>query len=77
MHLVLVMASRLLESALWGVSPRPWRKTGFPSRPAPIIVVALSGALHGTLINFDVEWIWLLKLHTGNFGLINLQPCRC
>lgn len=45
-----------------------------PIAAAPIIAVALSGALYGTLINLNIEWAWLLRLHTGNFGLINLQP---
>lgn len=45
-----------------------------PVAVAPIAAVALSGALYGTLINFNVEWPWLLKMHTGNFGIVNLQP---
>ena len=45
-----------------------------PIAVAPIVLVAFSGALYGTLINFNVEWSWLLKMHTGNFGLLNLQP---
>lgn len=45
-----------------------------PIAVAPIVMVAFSGALYGTLINFNIEWSWLLKMHTGNFGVINLQP---
>jgi len=45
-----------------------------PIAVAPIVLVAFSGALYGTLINFNVEWTWLLKMHTGNFGVVNLQP---
>ncbi len=45
-----------------------------PVAVAPIIVVSMSGALYGSLINFNVELPWLLKVHTGNFGVINLQP---
>ena len=45
-----------------------------PIAVAPIILVSLSGALYGSLINLNIEVPWLLKIHTGNFGLINLQP---
>lgn len=45
-----------------------------PVAVVPIILVSLSGALYGSLINLNVELPWLLKVHTGNFGFINLQP---
>jgi len=45
-----------------------------PFAVAPIILVALSGALYGSLINLNIEAPWLLKVHTGNFGAFNLQP---
>ena len=40
----------------------------------PIILVSLSGALYGSLINLNIEVPWLLRVHTGNFGVLNLQP---
>ena len=45
-----------------------------PIAVAPIVLVSFSGALYGTLINFNIEWSWLLKMHIGNFGVLNLQP---
>ena len=45
-----------------------------PIAVTPIVLVAFSGAFYGTLINFNIEWSWLLKMHTGNFGVLNLQP---
>jgi hypothetical protein len=45
-----------------------------PIAVAPIILVSLSGALYGSLINLSIEMPWLLKVHTGNFGAFNLQP---
>jgi len=45
-----------------------------PIAVAPIILVSLSGALYGSLINLNIEMPWLLKVHTGNFGILNLQP---
>jgi hypothetical protein len=44
-----------------------------PVAVAPIIVVSLSGAVYGSLINLNIELPWLLKVHTGNFGFLNLQ----
>lgn len=45
-----------------------------PVAAVPIILVSLSGALYGVLLNLNIEAPWLLKLHTGNFGWFNLQP---
>ena len=45
-----------------------------PIAVAPIMLVSLSGALYGSLINLNIEVPWLLKVHTGNFAVINLQP---
>lgn len=45
-----------------------------PVAIAPIVLVSLSGALYGSLINLNIEVPWLLKVHTGDFGFINLQP---
>ena len=36
--------------------------------------MALCGSLYGTLSDQGIEAFWLMKLHTGNFGLVNLQP---
>ena len=45
-----------------------------PIAVVPIILVSLSGALYGSLINLNIEVPWLLRVHTGNFGVLNLQP---
>lgn len=45
-----------------------------PLAALPIILTALSGSLYGLLSDQGIEAFWLMKLHTGNFGLINLQP---
>ena len=45
-----------------------------PVAVAPIILVSLSGAVYGSLISLNIEAPWLLKVHTGNFGFIRLQP---
>lgn len=40
----------------------------------PLALTALSGAIYGTVLTFNIDAPWLLRLHTGNFGLVNLQP---
>jgi uncharacterized iron-regulated membrane protein len=45
-----------------------------PIAALPLLLTALSGSLYGALSARDIEAFWLIKLHTGNFGAINLQP---
>lgn len=54
-----------------------WRRVHrslVPLAALPLLLTALSGSLYGTLSAQGIEAFWLMKLHTGNFGLINLQP---
>jgi hypothetical protein len=45
-----------------------------PLAAVPLLVTALSGSLYGALSAQGIEAFWLMKLHTGNFGAVNLQP---
>lgn len=45
-----------------------------PVAAVPLLLTALSGSLYGFLSSRGVDSFWLMKLHTGNFGAINLQP---
>ena len=49
-------------------------RTLVPIAALPLLLTALSGSLYGALSARDIEAFWLIKLHTGNFGAINLQP---
>jgi hypothetical protein len=40
----------------------------------PLALTVLSGAIYGTVLTFNIDAPWLLRLHTGNFGFVNLQP---
>ncbi len=54
-----------------------WRRVHrslVPLAALPLLLTALSGSLYGTLSAQGIEAFWLMKLHTGNFGLVNLQP---
>lgn len=45
-----------------------------PLAALPLLLTARSGSLYGALSAQGIEAFWLMKLHTGNFGLLNLQP---
>jgi ABC-type Na+ efflux pump permease subunit len=45
-----------------------------PIAALPLALTSVSGAIYGTVLSFNMDAPWLLLLHTGNFGVINLQP---
>ena len=45
-----------------------------PIAAVPLIVTALSGSIYGLMLANNIDAFWLLKVHTGNFGILNLQP---
>ena len=40
----------------------------------PLFITVLSGSLYSLFQYFGLDYFWLMKVHTGNFFLINLQP---
>ena len=45
-----------------------------PIAAAPLLITAGTGSLYTLLLELNIDAFWLLKLHTGQFGWINLQP---
>ena len=45
-----------------------------PIAAAPLLITASTGSLYSLLLEQDIDAFWLLKIHTGNFGVLNLQP---
>ena len=45
-----------------------------PFAAAPLLLTAGTGSLYSLLLEQDIDAFWLLKIHTGDFGPINLQP---
>ena len=45
-----------------------------PIAAAPLLLTAASGSLYSLLLDQGVDAFWLLKIHSGRFGPINLQP---
>ncbi len=44
-----------------------------PIAAAPLLLTAISGSLYSILLEQGIDAFWLLKIHTGRFGLLNLQ----
>ena len=40
----------------------------------PLLITVVSGSLYSLFQSFGMDFFWLMKIHTGNFFLINLQP---
>ena len=40
----------------------------------PLLMTIVSGTIYSILQPLGVDAFWLIKWHTGNFGIINLQP---
>mgnify|MGYP007070467839 CR=1 FL=1 len=45
-----------------------------PLAAAPLLLTAASGSLYSLLLERSIDAFWLLKIDTGRFGPINLQP---
>ena len=40
----------------------------------PLLITIVSGTIYSFLQPLGVDAFWLIKWHTGDFGMINLQP---
>ena len=40
----------------------------------PLLIIIVSGTIYSIVQPLWVDAFWLIKWHTGNFGIINLQP---
>ena len=45
-----------------------------PLAALPLLITAGTGSLYSLLLEQDIDAFWLLKIHTGNLGVLNLQP---
>ena len=59
-----------------GASPvsRFWHRRIAFFLAIPFLLTILSGSIYSILLTVGIDAFWLIKLHTGNFGVINLQP---
>ena len=40
----------------------------------PLLITLISGTAYSILQPLGIDAFWLIKWHTGNFGILNLQP---
>ena len=40
----------------------------------PLLLTAATGSLYSLLLEQGIDAFWLLKIHSGRFGPLNLQP---
>ena len=40
----------------------------------PLLITIVSGTIYSIIQPLGGDAFWLIKWHTGNFGIINLQP---
>ena len=40
----------------------------------PLFITVISGSLYSLFQYFGLDFFWLMRIHTGNFVFINLQP---
>tara|TARA_B100001939_G_C16667646_1_gene498743 strand:- start:207 stop:464 length:258 start_codon:yes stop_codon:yes gene_type:complete len=56
------------------VKARQLHRLIVPLAAAPLLLTALTGSIYSLLLELGIDAFWLLKIHTGRFGPINLQP---
>ena len=45
-----------------------------PIAAVPLLLTAATGSLYSLLLERGIDAFWLLKIHAGRFGPLNLQP---
>ena len=45
-----------------------------PLAAAPLLLTAASGSHYSLLLEQGIDAFWQLRIHTGRFGPLNLQP---
>ena len=40
----------------------------------PLFITVISGSLYSLFQYYGLDFFWLMKIHTGNFFFLNLQP---
>ncbi|MCX5928878.1 MAG: hypothetical protein NTY40_03860 [Synechococcus sp. LacPavin_0920_WC12_MAG_50_7] len=57
------------------MKPRNLHRFLVPIAAIPLLITAASGSIYSLLLERGIDAFWLLKIHAGKFGPINLQPC--
>ncbi|MEX0587919.1 MAG: hypothetical protein WD136_01560 [Cyanobium sp.] len=60
----------LLPKSRW----RQLHRWVVPIAAAPLLLTAATGSLYSLLLEQGIDAFWLIKIHSGRFGPLNLQP---
>lgn len=58
-------------------TPRRWRRLHRNLTllaALPLLITVVSGSIYGVLEPLGIEAFWLIRLHTGSFGPLDLHP---
>ena len=55
-------------------SSRSAHRAIVPIAALPLMLTAITGVLFSILEERDIEAGWLIQIHSGHFGPLNLQP---
>ena len=56
------------------LNPRTLHRALVPFAAFPLVLTAITGVVFSILDKRGVEADWLLEIHTGHYGPVNLQP---
>ncbi len=56
------------------MKPRNLHRFLVPIAAIPLLITAASGSIYSLLLERGIDAFWLLKIHAGKFGPVNLQP---
>ena len=62
------------EDAALAMKPRVIHRAGVVVAALPLLITSATGSIYSLLLEQGVDAFWLLKIHTGRFGVVNLQP---
>lgn len=60
----------LLSKTRW----RQLHRWVVPIAAAPLVLTASTGSLYSLLLEQGIDAFWLIQIHAGRFGPLNLQP---
>ena len=56
------------------MKPRVIHRTVVVVAALPLLITSATGSIYSLLLEQGIDAFWLLKIHTGRFGVVNLQP---
>ena len=58
----------------WSKHARKVHRWLVPIAALPLLITAGTGSVYSLLLQQEIDAFWLLKIHAGTFGVLNLEP---